>query len=124
MLSHIDDEGRSGPVEKAVGVPDPVRDRAVDEEEPEGDEEEVGWKLDAVRKRPRDKGGGDDGEHHVVAGKEQRGYRGRCGLHWVADAGADVYVEEEREGCWAADDTASTLSKGEAEPYKNPKDTR
>ena len=61
--------------EEARGVPDPVDKGAVDEDQPEADEEQVRRKLNAVREGAGDQGRRDDGKHHLVARKEESGYR-------------------------------------------------
>ena len=111
-------------VEKPVVVPEPVGDGAVDEDEPEGDEEQVGGEADAVREGAGDERGGYDGEHHLIAGEDERRDFEECGLHRVSSRRADVHVEEERERGRAADNACGALPEYEAEAHQYPEDAR
>ena len=61
---------------EAVGTPDPVRDRRIDEDRPQADEPEHRRELHALGERARDKRRGDDRkghlEHHVDGLRDRR----------------------------------------------------
>jgi hypothetical protein len=57
-----------------------VGDRGVHEHEPHPDEQGVGPELEPVGRGPRDEGGRDDGEGHLVGGEQHERDRQRQGV--------------------------------------------
>ena len=54
----------------AVGHPDPVGQRIIDQGGPEQDEDAVGGELDPLGQGAGDQGHGDHGEHALVHGED------------------------------------------------------
>ena len=72
---HVDD-GAAGEIERAhlrekAAAPDPVRDRRVDDERPQGDERDVGGKPHALDDGARDERRRDDAERALIAHEQQ-----------------------------------------------------
>ena len=60
--------------EPAALGPDPMADGGVDKGQPEYKEDDVGSELESLHNRARDKGGCDDGEHHLECNEEKVRY--------------------------------------------------
>src|SRR5687767_5865159 len=90
-------DGAAGEVEGAPleqpagGAEDPVGDGRVHQHQPQTEERGPAGELHAVGGGAGDEGGGDDGEHHLVAGEGDRG----DGEGEVDVAGLDVTGEGE-----------------------------
>ena len=79
---------RAPPAQESARAPDPVRDRRVDDETPEADEEDVGAEAHPLDDRARDERGGDRREHALEDEKrEVRNRGGVGGLGRRADPG-------------------------------------
>mmetsp|Transcript_83741 Transcript_83741/g.234631 ORF Transcript_83741/g.234631 Transcript_83741/m.234631 type:complete len:388 (+) Transcript_83741:475-1638(+) len=59
------------PLGQEAAAPDPVAPGRIDEDEPEGDEEQVGFEAEAIREAPRHQRGGDHREHALVCCEQQ-----------------------------------------------------
>lgn len=100
----------------AARAPDPVRDREVDDGDPQGDEQGPGGELDAVGEGAADQGGGEDGEHHLEDGEDVH----RDGVAVPEFGDADPAEADEVRA--PADDGADVGAEGEAESVEHPQD--
>ncbi len=102
--------------EPAARAPDPVRDREVDDGDPEGDEERPRGELDPVGEGTAYQGRGDDGEHQLEHGEDV--HRDGVAVPEFGDADpaeADVVRAP-------ADDRSRVGAEGEAESVQHPQD--
>ncbi len=79
-------------------APDAVRDGGIDEERPEGDEEEIGGKAHPLHDGARDQGGRDDGERRLERHEEEMGNRGGVGRGRQVDAAQQRVGQPAGEG--------------------------
>jgi hypothetical protein len=104
--------------EPAVGGPDPVGERRVDEDRPEDGEEDEGTEPLALGEGAGDERGRDGGEHELEAGEEDERDRDAVDR---ARLGTDVHEAEEVE---PADETETgdVRAEGDGEPDEHPDD--
>ncbi|MNQ70424.1 hypothetical protein D3C85_850630 [compost metagenome] len=79
------DHGPAGEVEHAqlahpAAAPDLMADRRIDDQVPQGEEEDAGRELDPFGEGARDQGRGDDGEGQLIADPQELGQAGGQGV--------------------------------------------
>ena len=118
------------PLAHPAAAPHPVAKGRVDEDDPQADEDEVRGEAQAVGEGSRHEGGGDDGEHALVAGEDQAGDVGDHGARRVRrEARADVvavqrvavHVVEHPEGRDGAPEVIG-VAEAEREDEEEPED--
>ena len=109
-------EVEGAPLEQpAIGREHPVGHRRVDEDRPEGQEQQPAAEAHAVGRRPGDERRGDDGEHHLEGDERQR----RNGQRLEAGHGA-TEQSLEPDQVEAADHPAVVLAERQAEGHEGP----
>ena len=96
-------------------VEDPVRDREVDDRDPDGHEDAPGEELRAVRDGTADQRGRDDREHQLEAGeREQRDPVGTAVVRELVDRGAETRLGD------VADEPAARVGERQREAVDHP----
>mmetsp|Transcript_20854 Transcript_20854/g.48194 ORF Transcript_20854/g.48194 Transcript_20854/m.48194 type:complete len:283 (-) Transcript_20854:220-1068(-) len=106
--------------QKAVGAPDPVRQRTVNAHEPSRDKHKIGWEADALREGARDDGGGEDCNHHLVRSKGNARNPTNRLLHGVACRRAWVQIVEKGIRGRRTDEPSPRFAKGQGEANSCP----